>query len=223
MCISSQKPLQPAADALPCSWLHDCTSQLLCCTVFCRSHTMTQHFFGAIGWRRSCWARGRWALHAASRCLRCTAPMPPLSWAVPPCCRWGQALHLSVFLSSCSLSSFRSSLAAMLSGCTIWLQAAEVTDAPLLTPLLAVGPRKQPVPAAVGTADSTAAQAPLSKAVQMAAERHQLNLEQAAVLAQVEAWSSPAASQVCGARCGSTFATLSSALNMPSGHVCSCS
>jgi hypothetical protein len=163
---------------------------------------MTQYLIGAIGWRCSCWARGRRASHAASRCLRCTAPTPPLSWAVPPCCRCGQALCLTALIPS--LSSFRSfvGLTALLSGYTLWLQAAQVSDAPLLTSLLAVQPRKQPVPAAAGTADSTAGQASLSKAVQTAAERHQLNPEQAAVLAQVEAWSSPAASQVCGASLG---------------------
>lgn len=85
----------------------------------------------------------------------------------------------------------------MMSSDTLWLQAAQLVDAPLLTPLLAVEPRKQPMLADTGTADSTAAQVPLSKAVQTAAERHQLNPEQAAVLAQVETWSSPASSQVC--------------------------
>jgi hypothetical protein len=87
-------------------------------------------------------------------------------------------------------------LAAMLSSDTLWLQAAQLVDAPLLMPLLAVEPRKQPMPAAMGTAGSTAAQVPLSKVVQTAAEQHQLNPEQAAVLAQVETWSSPAASEV---------------------------
>lgn len=107
--------------------------------------------------------------------------------------------RIQYLLSSSSLFSFRSlfGLAAMMSSDTLWLQAAQLVDAPLLTPLLAVEPRKQPMLADTGTADSTAAQVPLSKAVQTAAERHQLNPEQAAVLAQVETWSSPASSQVC--------------------------